>query len=120
MNLSQAIAREEGFLAPGSRSNRNNNPGDIEYGTFARNHGATRIETPRGTQQPRFAYFPTPEIGFEAMKQLLLLHYRGQTIAEMMQHYAPPSENDTQRYIENICGWTGFTPETLVDYALGV
>jgi hypothetical protein len=116
--ICQAIAREEGFGVPNSRSNRNNNPGDIEYGHFAQINGATRIEIVGVGQTPRFAYFPTPEIGFEAMKKLLASHYTGMTIAEMLDKYAPPVENQTNSYIANVCAWTGLTPGTVIDQYL--
>lgn len=115
MTICEAIAREEGFYIPGSRSNRNNNPGDLEYGGFARTYGATRIEVVGAHQTPRFAYFPDAATGFNAMKILLKNHYGGMTIEQAFNKYAPPVENQTNSYIANVCKWTGLTPDTIVD-----
>ncbi len=109
----QAIARDEGFDVPGTRPYRNNNPGDIEYGRFARAHGSAGPEIlPDGTQG-RFATFPTPEIGWAALKALLQsTGYLGLTVAEALNRWAPPSENQTNSYIANVVRWTDLTPET--------
>ena len=48
----------------GSRAWRNNNPGNLEYGKFARGNGAI------GTDG-RFAIFPDTATGFNAMANLL-------------------------------------------------
>jgi hypothetical protein len=115
MTICEAIAREEGFLVPNSRSARNNNPGDIEYGSFAKLHGATRIEVAPAHFPARFAYFPSVEVGYAAMKALLQMHYSGMTIEQMLNKYAPPVENATNTYINNVCTWTGLTPDTIID-----
>lgn len=113
-----AIARMEGYFAsPLSRAARNNNPGDIEWGPFACAHGADRLETLPGGRTPRFAHFPTPEAGFAALAALIAGHYAGSTIAAMMSHYAPPSENDTQHYIDYICGATGLPADHIITAA---
>jgi hypothetical protein len=107
--LSQAIAREEGWYAHAlNRPQKCNNPGDLEHGHFTIQQGAT------GTDG-RFAIFDTPEEGFSCLVALLKTpHYRDLTIAQMVNRYAPSNENDTQRYINNVCQWTGLTPDTLV------
>ncbi len=119
-SICQAIAKEEGFGVPGGRATRNNNPGDISWGPFARTHGATSLETiPPGIDEPaRFAVFPDPAAGFAAMKALLEMHYAGQTVEQMIYHYAPPNENDTDGYIANVCKLTGLTPNTVIDQYL--
>src|SRR5580704_9465723 len=98
--LMEAIAREEGWLNPNSRPRRNNNPGDIEWGKFAKAHGADSVETPIGNEPARFAHFPDPTTGFQAMRALLQApSYAGKTVAAVIYEWAPPSENDTQAYI---------------------
>jgi hypothetical protein len=121
MTICEAIAREEGFGVPGGRATRNNNPGDINYGKFAIAHGATRLEIipPGLSSTPRFAYFPTVEMGFAAMRDLLSAHYGGMTIEQMLNKYAPPADNNnTSSYIKNVCTWTGLTPDTIIDQYL--
>lgn len=108
MTFLEAVGREEGVYATGSRPNRNNNPGDIEYGRFAIAHGAT------GTDG-RFAIFPSLAIGYAAMKSLFLSPaYAGLTVAEALNKWAPPIENQTNRYITNVCLWVGCEPTDLI------
>jgi hypothetical protein len=113
VTLLEAMARQEGFYAAGSRPERNNNPGDIEDGKFARAHGAT------GTDG-RFAIFPDSATGFAAMRALLLSAYRGLTIQQALNKYAPPVENDTNTYLEHVCEWANLNPCEMIDSALEV
>jgi hypothetical protein len=111
MNLLTAMAKQEGFYIRGSRPNRNNNPGDLEFGPFARAHGAIDSDG-------RFAIFPDTATGFQAMKALLLRDYSGLTIEQALNKYAPPNENDTNVYLQHVCEWTGLNPNALIDDAL--
>lgn len=133
MTFLLAIARQEGFNLSGSRSNRNNNPGDINDGAFSRAHGEDRIEViPAGIhEEPRFAHFKTVAEGFAAMKALfqvpgvfkfegkvrrLVSGYAGSTVREALYRYAPPDDgNDTSSYEANICEWVGCKPTDLID-----
>jgi hypothetical protein len=110
LTFCEAIAREEGWDANGpskNRCQRDDNPGDICYGRFAIAHGAT------GTDG-RFAIFPDAQTGFNAMSALLEASYLGMTVSRAIYRYAPPTENDTDRYIRNVCAWTGLTPESVL------
>lgn len=119
MTLLEAIAHIEGFYVTGSRPNRNNNPGDIEWGPFARSHGATAIETVPAGEKARFAYFPAPEIGFAALHALLSSSaYAGLTIEETINKYAPPSENNSANYLNYVCDNVGCKPTDCVDEVL--
>ena len=115
LTICEAIAKMEGFGVAGGRATRNNNPGDIEYGPMAKKYGATRVEEIAAPRVPRFAYFPDAESGFAAMRALLKQHYTGLTIAQTIYKYAPPSENNTEAYISNVCEWTNLTRNTLID-----
>ena len=110
-NLLDAIAREEGWLVAGSRAKRNSNPGNLEYGKFARAHGSLRGD-------PKFAVFANPTDGFHALEVLLLTSYGQFTLRDAIYRYAPPSENDSDQYLKNICDWTGLSPESKVSAAL--
>jgi hypothetical protein len=105
----EAIAREEGWLAhPPSRCRRNNNPGNIEDGAFARSAGAT------GTDG-RFATFPFAATGFAAMRLLFRRpSYEGLTVEAAIARWAPPTENDTARYVANVCQWAACQPTDLI------
>lgn len=103
----EAIAQMEGYNAPGTRPARNFNPGDIEYGPFAEEHGATGSDG-------RFAIFPDSATGYAAMRALLTEHYLGLTVAAALNKWAPPVENDTSAYTSGVCEMTGLTPGTVL------
>jgi hypothetical protein len=116
VSIAQAFATEEGFGPPLARATRNNNPGDISFGYFARQFGAVLETIPAGINEPaRFAKFPTVGIGFQAFRLLLLNHYAGLTVTQAIYHYAPPSENDTQGYIAAVCHRTGLASDAVID-----
>lgn len=98
MKFLQAMARMEGFYVAGSRANRNHNPGNIEYGTFARVHGAIASDG-------RFAIFACDQDGFNCLRALLVQDYASLSIREAIEKYAPANENDTDAYIRNVCEW---------------
>lgn len=77
----------------GPRNQRNNNPGNIEYGQFAIAHGATGSDG-------RFAIFPTLEAGYAAQQDLLKSYGKKgiNTISGVVGKWAPSSENDTGKY----------------------
>lgn len=110
MNLSEAIARMEGWFAvtgEPNRSQRNNNPGNLEYDAFTREFGAT------GTDG-RFAIFPDAAHGWNALRTLLLRNYADLTVSEAINRYAPSNENNDTTYIANVCKWCGCASDTLV------
>jgi hypothetical protein len=107
MTLIQAIARMEGWGVAGAIPTRDDNPGDICAGQFAEAHGAEDVPG-------RFAVFETAQDGFAALRALLVGHYTGLTVAQAVERYAPATENDTARYIADVCEWTGLTPETVL------
>lgn len=76
-----------------TRGARNNNPGNIEYGAFARKYGATGSDG-------RFAIFPDMASGARAMAALLgSYQQRGvDTIDEIVERWAPSFENNTSAY----------------------
>ena len=85
----------------GIRSVRNNNPGNIEYGNFAKKHGAI------GTDG-RFAVFSSVDDGFKAQTALLGNYAKkGSTISSMVSRYAPAFENNPTAYAAAIAGEIG-------------
>jgi len=110
LTLEQAIAREEGwYLNTVTRCQRNRNPGNIVYGMFAQHHGATGSDG-------RFAIFASADDGFAALNALLNgPEYAHLTIEECIRKYAPSSENDTEVYINNVCHWTGYTRQHVLN-----
>ena len=93
-------------FSSGSRAWRNNNPGTLEYGKFARNHGAIGSDG-------RFAIFPDATTGFKAMAELLATSpYQKLTIEGAINRYAPPNENNVENYLKSIERQTGFPRST--------
>jgi hypothetical protein len=80
----------------GDRNWRNNNPGNIEYGPFAKSMGAV------GTDG-RFAIFPTLEMGRKAADTLLKgKNYANLSAADALKKWAPETENNIQAYASNM------------------
>jgi hypothetical protein len=82
---------------------RNNNPGNIEYGAFARSQGA--IDT-----DGRYAVFPSYEDGRNAVKNLLFSSnkYRDLTLSAAISRYAPKKDgNDTDAYQNYVLSTVG-------------
>jgi RHS repeat-associated protein len=85
--------------ANGTPSWRNNNPGNLEMTPLSKKNGAIG----RAGKGGRWAVFPNYETGREAKIKLIESTYKNHTIATMMYKYAPPSENNTEKYIKVIC-----------------
>jgi hypothetical protein len=84
----------------GPRPIRNNNPGNLESGSFSKSRGAVGDDG-------RYAVFPTPEIGWKAKIDLLKTGtYQNLTIKDAFNRYAPPSENPN--YLRDLQSRTGF------------
>ncbi len=98
------------------RGIRNNNPGNIKFGAFARSMGAT------GQDADGFAVFGDMEAGKGADIALLngYLKNRFDTIRKLISKYAPASENNTDAYIRDVSKQTGLNPDaTLTARNLG-
>jgi peptidoglycan hydrolase-like protein with peptidoglycan-binding domain len=92
----------------GVRNWRNNNPGNLEYGGFAKAKGAV------GTDG-RFAVFPTLEIGAKAKEDLVFgNNYINLSIRNAIAKYAPEKENDVNMYVGRIVQATRATPDTVL------
>ncbi|MGY3551179.1 hypothetical protein [Bradyrhizobium sp. USDA 4469] len=81
----------------GPRNLRNNNPGNIEYGAWAKAHGATGSDG-------RFAAFPDAATGSAAVDALLQSYgNRGlNTVSGVIGRWAPASENNTSGYAATV------------------
>jgi len=79
---------------------RNNNPGNIRK-TKVTYFGET-------TNESGFESFAAPEWGYAAMFDLLDRLYTGLTLSEAIYKWAPPSENDTERYVKFVAKKTGY------------
>jgi len=98
----KTIHFSDGTIKKGGHRNwRNNNPGNLEYGKFAKEHGAI------GTDG-RFAIFPTMKDGYNAQVALLSGDkYRNLTLSQALHRFAPSFENNTRRYLNYLKKKTG-------------
>lgn len=95
-----------------TRGIRNNNPGNIRHGT-SRWLGMS-------SAQPDIDYvtFDSPLYGIRAMAKLLTNYqerYGLDTIREIITRWAPPSENITSSYIDNVSKLVGALPDQKID-----
>lgn len=59
----------------------------------------------------KWAGWPSREESIQGLeRQLILYARRGLTLGEAILIYAPPFENKTDAYIENVSKWTGILP----------
>jgi len=89
----------------------NNNPGNIRKSTAAW-HGAV------AGNDPAFVTFDTPENGIRAMAKVLLTYQRQHgldTVAELLERWAPAVENDSFAYIDDVATRLGIDPDERID-----
>ena len=122
--LAKIIGTQEGWLATanagkGSRSYRNNNPGNLMYQESFTTIDPKVIKEPDG----RYAKFSSPVLGATALIDMKIKKWAGgsmpststnlnmkpkyvsgtkPTIKQFMYTYAPPIENNTDKYINTI------------------
>jgi hypothetical protein len=100
-------------LAPSiPRGLRNNNPGNIRGSATNSN---TFVDETTGSD-PEFETFRNPQAGVRAMGIIISTNEaRGMTVSEFISRYAPPTENNTQAYIDNLQGIDPNAPLSEVD-----
>lgn len=88
------------------RGIRNNNPGNIVYGGFAKSMGATGSDG-------RFAVFQSMEDGIKAAIELLKGYVaKGyDTVRKIISRWAPPGENNTGAYIDAVAKKLGISAD---------
>lgn len=108
--LAEAIAHEEGFYVQGSLPQRNHNPGDLRHGNG---------EVHPDNQPDAVGAFPNDAAGWAALeRQLVLDSNRGWDIAQLINSYAPPSENNTAAYLAYVINYVGCDSDTPVSEVL--
>jgi hypothetical protein len=94
-----------------TRSYRNNNPGNLNYGPLAAKWGGALEDG----DSARFAKFPTAALGVGCLAELLTKpKYSNSTLEKAMLSYAPQSENDTEKYIQFLTGKVGVPRTTIL------
>ena len=93
------------------RGIRNNNPGNIEDGPFARSQPGYK------GSDGRFAIYETPEAGTAAKTALLGSYGRKgiNTVEGVVNRWAPPSENDSGSYAQFVSQKLGVDPRAPLD-----
>ena len=85
------------------RGIRNNNPCNIRW--YAINNWVGQV----GKDESGFCIFDKPENGLRAA--FILLRKGPRTVKGIVERWAPPSENNTQAYIDFVCKRLGVTQD---------
>lgn len=94
-----------------SRGLRNNNPGNIR-------RSKVRYEGEAPSADVSFKAFESMAYGYRAIFVLLDSYRRKYglcTIRQMLNRYAPPSENFTEGYVRYVVAQTGIAPDESLD-----
>ncbi len=109
-DLAEAIIGKEGSMLPNSvnmRMVREHGLWNVGHLVWAGQRGAV----PVNINGRLWAGWPSYEESFEGlMRQIRLDASRGLTLEQFIYKYAPPTENDTERYIADVSMWTGIPP----------
>ena len=96
-----------------TRGERNNNPGNIDRSTI-RWEGMSADQS----SDDRFIVFQTPQFGIRALAKILLNYqdvHHLDTIRQIIDRWAPPSENDTGAYVTDVAADVGVGPDDKID-----
>lgn len=94
------------------RGIRNNNPGNIDRGSPWQ--GLAKDQS----GDPRFAIFESPVWGIRALARVLITYqdkHGLRTIRGIVHRWAPPVENDSEAYVQQVVRSTGFGAEQQLD-----
>ena len=93
-----------------TRGLRNNNPLNIRRVAGQRWKGEILPSIQGGDGGGSFVRFESIEYGIRAAFVLLrtyAIKYKANCIQDIISRWAPASENNTEKYIKNVCLWTG-------------
>lgn len=93
------------------RGIRNNNPGNIRHGDNWKGLADEQLDD-------AFATFVDVQHGIRAIGKILLTYERKyglNTVAGIIDRWAPPSENDTASYIEHVAKRLGVDPHAPIN-----
>lgn len=97
------------------RGIRNNNPGNIEKGTAWNGMASNQPDS-------RYITFKSPEYGIRAMARILRTYREKHGLTSVFQiinRWAPPTENPTQKYIEFVAKRLGVSPTEALAFTDG-
>jgi hypothetical protein len=106
------------------RGLRNNNPGNIDYHPSNQWRGLD----PKKPSDGRFCRFVSPEFGIRAMARVLKNYTKRDgmpgvggpgidTVREIINRWAPPSENVTSAYVAQVAKALGVMPDAPINIA---
>ncbi|WP_233853297.1 LysM peptidoglycan-binding domain-containing protein [Paraburkholderia sp. HD33-4] len=98
----------------GSFAWRTNNPGNLTKPTTYVMDGAIGYAQRTSTSKGRFVIFPDRATGMAAHQKVLKSVYGDSTIKGMITKYAPPSENNTDGYIDTVTKAAGVSSSDVV------
>ena len=107
------IAGTGGAIYMQSRGLRNNNPGNIR-------HSSSNWQGMSADQSgdSEFVQFDSPEYGIRALTRLLRNYQTRHglyTVRQIINRYAPPSENITGAYVDHVARVAGVDPDARID-----
>jgi hypothetical protein len=94
------------------RGLRNNNPGNIRISSAVTYNGELQPSADKSFKQ-----FATIAYGYRAMFVLLYTYYSRyglNTISKMISRWAPPNENNTTGYIDNVSKYSGIPKDRIL------
>lgn len=103
------------------RGLRNNNPANIRKGSPWKGLccGYDEAMSVLGCYDGQFCQFRTIEYGIRALLYLLRVTYYRKyglcMVKNIVSRYAPPSENATQTYVDNVCMYMNVKPSTILN-----
>jgi len=107
--LACSIATQEGWFVAGSTPQILRNPGDLRYA------GQIGALPPASPNTEPIATFKSNAAGVTALfRQLWLQVAEGQTVRQIIAQWAPPNENNTGAYLQDVLNWTGLPADTPV------
>jgi hypothetical protein len=108
-SLAQAIARQESNYGTAGRAAVNNNPGNLR--DYRKPDGSWAIWPALAHDDAGFPRFASMDAGWAALRRdLALKAARGMTLEQIIYAWAPPKENNTAAYLQDVVAWTGLTP----------
>lgn len=107
-----------------TRGIRNNNPGNIEIGAPWQGLMPRERMTAAQAAETRFCVFEDPTWGIRAIARILITYQDKRrardgspidTLEEIIERWAPPSENDTDAYVRHLRQVLGIEPGRQLD-----
>jgi len=96
-----------------TRGERNNNPGNIRHvpGVDWVGQAATQADD-------AFVRFTDPIYGIRAITRIMKSYERQgiETVADVIDRWAPPNENNSEAYVTDVCNRCGVQPDDRVDF----